>query len=290
MKKFIHLNIPTCSKRQLAFAARVVKELRGFDNVYFEVCNEPYFGGVTGEWQDKVIEAIVAAERGKKNKHLIAQNIANAKAKIEKPNPATSIFNFHYATPPETVALNWKFERPIGDDETGFKGTGNRVYRTEAWEFLLAGGSIFSNLDYSFTVGSEDGSAKVNDPTPGGGGAAFREQIGVLKSFLESFDLLALQPAEGAKVLRGAPEGVRPYMLADESRACAVYVREGSRVTLGLPLTNGKYRYEWIDPTNGKTLSSGTFYAKASGSLTELTSPEHSEDVALRVLLEPKVE
>ena len=27
---------------------KVVRELNEFDNVYFEICNEPYFGGVTG--------------------------------------------------------------------------------------------------------------------------------------------------------------------------------------------------------------------------------------------------
>ena len=30
---------------------RIVEELREFDNVYYEICNEPYFGGVTIAWQ-----------------------------------------------------------------------------------------------------------------------------------------------------------------------------------------------------------------------------------------------
>ncbi len=42
-------------EKQLAFVRKAVGELREFDNVYFEVCNEPYFGGVTGDWQDRVI-------------------------------------------------------------------------------------------------------------------------------------------------------------------------------------------------------------------------------------------
>ncbi|MGH9341061.1 MAG: hypothetical protein ACRD1R_16060 [Acidobacteriota bacterium] len=47
--------------------------------------------------------------------HLISQNIANARLKnlkngegnIENPHPAISIFNFHYATPPNVVAMNY---------------------------------------------------------------------------------------------------------------------------------------------------------------------------------------
>jgi len=35
----------------------------------------------------------------------------------------------------------------------------------EAWEFLLAGGALFNNLDYSFTAAHPDGTAEVNDPS-----------------------------------------------------------------------------------------------------------------------------
>ena len=32
---------------QEAVVRKIVTELNAFDNLYFEVCNEPYFGGVT---------------------------------------------------------------------------------------------------------------------------------------------------------------------------------------------------------------------------------------------------
>ena len=31
------------------------------------------------------------------------------------------------------------------------------AYRTEAWDFLIAGGGLFNNLDYSFAAGYENG-------------------------------------------------------------------------------------------------------------------------------------
>ena len=103
-------------------ARKIVGELAGFDNVYFEVCNEPYFGGVTREWQYRIAAAIADAERGAPYRHLIAQNIANGSQRIERPAPGVSIFNFHYATPPDAVTANFGLNKAIADDETGFKG------------------------------------------------------------------------------------------------------------------------------------------------------------------------
>jgi len=107
---------------QEAMVRKVVETLKDFDNVYFEICNEPYFGGVTMAWQHHIAEAIARADSGGKHKHLIAQNIANKSKVIEDPSPHVSIFNFHYAKPPEAVAQNYHWDRAIGDDETGFAG------------------------------------------------------------------------------------------------------------------------------------------------------------------------
>ena len=80
---------------------------------------------------------IVDTEKRLPHKHLLAQNIANEKARIERPFPAVSIFNFHYAAPPETVAMNFGLNKVIGDDETGFRGIHDRTYRVEAWDFIM---------------------------------------------------------------------------------------------------------------------------------------------------------
>ncbi|MHC4434167.1 MAG: hypothetical protein ACYTBS_20165, partial [Planctomycetota bacterium] len=153
---------------QDAMVQRIVRELRDFDNVYYEICNEPYFGGVTLEWQEHIAETIAKTEANFQNKHLIAQNIANKGKKITDPNPLVSIFNFHYAKPPNTVADNYGLNKVIGDDETGFAGSEPGPYRREGWDFIIAGGAVYNNLDYSFTVGHEDGTAEIN--APGGGG------------------------------------------------------------------------------------------------------------------------
>ena len=49
----------------------------------------------------------------------------------------------------------------IPSDRTAAPET-DAVYRRQAWEFLLAGGGIFSMLDYSFTVGAGQYSHTMN--------------------------------------------------------------------------------------------------------------------------------
>jgi hypothetical protein len=277
---------------QEAVALKIVTELKDFDNVYFEVCNEPYFGGVTPAWQDRIIEVIVDAEKGLKHRHLIAQNIANGSARIEKPNPHVSVFNFHYATPPTAVGLNYSLKRPLGDDETGFKGTGDRAYRTEAWDFVLAGGAIFSNLDYSFTYKNPDGTFQVTT-SPGGGGAELRRQLSILKRFIEGFDFIKMQPDDGALRKKQitpapAPKGEKPEpmptvrVLAERGRQYAVYVRGGVAAELTLELPEGDYQTEWLNPRTGKVDQAEKF--RHTGGGRTLQAPAYAEDIALRLI------
>jgi len=51
----------------LEFQERLVRkfvaELAEFDNVYYEICNEPYFGGVTLDWQRHIADVITDAQK-----------------------------------------------------------------------------------------------------------------------------------------------------------------------------------------------------------------------------------
>ena len=261
-----------------AVTQKIVAELRDLDNVYYEVCNEPYFGGVTMEWQDRIIAAIVEAEADFAHRHLIAQNIANGRQKIDHPNPAVSIFNFHYATPPDTVAMNYGLSKVIGDDETGFKGKGDFVYRAEGWDFIIAGGAVYSNLDYSFTPDHEDGSAKPD--APGGGGPTLRGQLAILKEFVDSFDFIKMAPDDS--VIRGQlPAKVTARALAEKGKQYAVYVRGEGLNGLALDLPSGPYRAEWINTRTGAVDKASTF--RHPGGQRTLRPPSYSEDVALRI-------
>jgi hypothetical protein len=281
------LKHPELVRRQQDLVRKAAEELKGFDNLYYEICNEPYFGSVTLEWQHQIADTIVDAEKDLPSKHLIAQNIANAKAKVENPHPAVSIFNFHYATPPDTVGMNFGLNKVIADDETGFRGTGDLAYRSEAWEFLLAGGGAFDNLDYSFTTEHEDGSAPVADPTPGGGGPSFRSQLAVLKDFLARFDFIRMAP-DTKSLKRVEPANLLPNVrvLSEPGKSYAVYVRGGEHAVLTFELPAASYVAEWIDTRSCMVIATKQF--DHAGGTTTLDSPAYREDIALRIVTKPK--
>jgi hypothetical protein len=267
----------------------ITAALKDFDNVYFEVCNEPYFAGVTPEWTDHMVMAITEAEKDFPARHLIAQNIANGASKVEKPNKNVSILNYHYATPPATIAENYHLIRPIADDETGFRGKDDLAYRTEAWEFLLAGGAIYSNLDYSFCCSRPDGTLKVTT-SPGGGGRELRMQLRILKEFMEGFDFVKMKPLnsvvkEGSinAPLSGDPPQAKSTVraLAEPGKAYALYILGGTKAELILDLPAGSYVTEWLDTKSGRVCAKETF--EHSGGDKPLGSPKYMEDIALRI-------
>jgi hypothetical protein len=266
---------------QETLVRKLAVELNGFDNLYFEVCNEPYFGGVTDDWQRRMVDVLAEAEKALPSKHLVSLNVANGSKKVEKPNAGVGIFNFHYASPPDTVALNYGLAKVIGDNETGFKGTGDLHYRMEGWEFVLAGGGLYNHLDYSFTVGHEDGTFPVPAKSPGGGGLSFRRQMKVLKDFVHGFAFVRMKP-DDAVVKGGLPPRGRARALSEPGKQYAVYLFGGPEANLALALPAGRYQADWVDPVSGKVLKAEG--VTATGSVTELRSPKFDPDIALRVL------
>ena len=78
---------------------------------------------VPDDWQRHMATVIQQAVARLPKPVLVSQNIANYALKVADPHPAISIFNFHYATPPDAVAWNAHLRGVIGDNETGFRGT-----------------------------------------------------------------------------------------------------------------------------------------------------------------------
>ena len=273
---------------QVQMVRKVAAELKDFDNIYYEIMNEPYARDVPMVWQEHIVDALVEIERALGMRHLISLNIANEKILVEDVHPQVSLLNFHYAWPPATVPMNYHLNRAIGDNETGFRGTGDFHYRREGWAFILAGGALYNNLDYSFAVGFEDGTFAYPDEHPGGGTAALRAQLRILGAFIRSFDFVHMASFDGIADL---PEDLAMYALAVPGRQYAVYlchtVKEAgaetsARLTLDLP--QGTYRAEWIDTLSGERIGGESF--AHDGGARELASPAFAEDLALRLLSE----
>jgi hypothetical protein len=269
---------------QEAMVRKIVTELNGYDNVYYEICNEPYFGGVTMNWQHHIADVIAEAEKSLPNKHLISQNISNGSKKIEKPHPAVSIFNFHYATPPKSVSENYPLNKVIGDNETGFKGTNDAHYRMEGWEFILNGGGLYNNLDYSFVAGHERGDFVYPAKQPGGGGPEFRRQMTVLHDFINSFDFIHMSP-DKEFINSGVPNQTHAYALAEHGKQYAAYFCSTSNtapqsIALTLLLPAGNYHVDWVNVISGRSMK--TEKIKSPGAIT-ISSPEFRREIALSI-------
>jgi len=194
-QELLSLKHPDYVAHQEIMIRKIVTELNEFDNLYYEICNEPYITKIEQNWQDFVVKTIVATEEHLPVKHLISQNIENGYKKVESFNPNVSILNFHYSNP-KTVTDNYHLNVAIGDNETGFNGNADEPYRLEMWAFLAAGGTLYNHLDYSFCAGYEDGTFKYPSTQPGGGSQSLRNQISFAGKYLNNFDLLATKPVQ----------------------------------------------------------------------------------------------
>ena len=288
---------------QEKYARKLVAEARDFDNVIFEIQNEPWSDrpiltsvvnpylrppgrdqypnsvdiadDLSLAWQLRVVDWISGQEGdGSSPRHLIAQNYSNFLASVRKVR--ADVINFHYAYP-EAVTFNYGLGKAIAYDETGFLGREDDAYRRQAWNFMLAGGSIFDALDYSFSPGHEDG--KDLEPNgPGGGSPAFRHQLRILREFLAKFSLLDLRPDTTTVKHAG---GVIAHAISNPGHEYAIYLDGNGPTELTLTLPAGDYKAEWINTKTGATDKSEDFH-QTTGDKT-LTTPNFENGIALRL-------
>ena len=283
--------------RQEAMVRKLVAELNTFDNVYFEIQNEPdatspdtraipaardpkaparvkVATAASMAWQARVAGWIHDHERSLPKRHLVAQGFANQGVVLGEVDPHISVVNFHYALP-ESVTWNLGLNRAIAFDESGFAGPDDSLYRRQAWRFLMAGGAAFSGLDYSFAVGFEKGTAE-ND-APGGGSAALRSQLGVLKRTLDATGLVAMRP-DNSVVVTAA--GASTLALSQPGRQYVIYVEGPGKTDLTVRLPDGRYLATWSNPRTGRTERQESV---SGGSERLLESPDYVTDVVLKI-------
>lgn len=309
---------------QERYVRKLVHEAAAYGNVIFEIQNEPWsdrpmevdeinpylFTGrdqypnsvevadaASTAWQARVASWIADEEKGLPHKHLIAQNYTNFRLPVRSLAPGVSVVNFHYAYP-EAVSWNYGLGQALSYDETGFLGHGDAAYLRQAWNFMLAGGSTFDHLDYSFTPGHSDG-ADTEANGPGGGSPALRRELGVLAGFLGELPLEKMRP-DAETVVHTA--GAVARVLAEPGQLWAIYLDDGAldraenddpagggaaaeRATAGIEVTlslpAGRYTGAWIDVRSGAVVRREKF--THAGGQRVLQSPPFAGGIALRL-------
>lgn len=288
---------------QERYTRKLVREANAYPNVIFEIANEPWsdrpvladvvnpylFTGrdqypnsidlpdpPTMAWQERVAEWITSEESALPHQHLIAQDCCNFRYPVRQLVPGVSVVNFHYAYP-EAASLNYGLGKALSYDETGFLGRGDESYARQAWNFMLSGGSIFDGLDYSFTVGHEDGNDM--DPNgPGGGSPELRRRLGILSAFLRGLPLLELAP-DTTSVKHAA--GARTHLLSSRKGEYAMYLDGDGPAEVTMTLPAGEYALTWVDVATGESSVANSF--RHDGGDTTVKSPAFRNGIAMRL-------
>ncbi|MBI2497298.1 MAG: hypothetical protein HYV75_05045, partial [Opitutae bacterium] len=235
-REILTLRHPGIVARQRQLVDRLVRACRDFDNVYFEIANEGYWsnGGpaaVTAAdraaWHQEMIRAVLAAEAGlpPSRRHMIAINDTFDGLDLSP----VSVLNFHYLEDGKFMGAMQALDRVHLDkalmfDETEFTGSKRvRRYtpadaRAEAWEFMLGGGSGYSNLAHEFYQPPDEG-----DTSPAA--VQLRSAIGRLKLFLDGLDLVRLR-RDTTVLAEPMPPGVFARASSDPGKFYAVYFHQ----------------------------------------------------------------
>jgi len=295
---------------QKAYVAKIASELNGYDNVIYDLCDEPSLvgrpdGSIVVQpdadvvpWLDTLRDAFLEAERPLPKKHLLGQTVQNLSPDLSAESWCDWLPTEYVRPASRALERDYAARKPIVDVESDYYGhslvkspyTADAV-RLEGWWFLVGGGAGVINLNGQYHRGQEEGAADTRD--------RIVPQRKVLRDFVEGLDLAGVSRFEGVADLS---EGARASALAEPGSQYAVYLfhaREeeewgahfvpmpGSyrdKMTLrGVP--RGLYHLDWIAPATGALLSAET--VDWAGGDLRVKTPTYALDVALRMRAAP---
>jgi hypothetical protein len=289
---------------QKAAVRRIVHELNGFDNVYFEVQNEPFWNqpGVQDSmevtFQNAMLAEIRAEESGLPNRHLVAHNFPQYLATMSSD---FDIINEHYPipVPGATVAggealLRDQYFRGklLALDETDTET--ELQTRLEVWMFFIGGGCVYDGKDAGEHVYSMENSS--GDTALGN---AIRGAVRNAGTYMDRLHLIALR-RNLAWVTGGIPSGATLQASDSPGQQYVAYLHHGKKtagqnfqlhydpidtsnhnVSLRVALPAGTWRAVWTRPFDMVDLHTQEF-THAGGNIT-LSQVTYQADVALRI-------
>jgi hypothetical protein len=291
---------------QKEYVKKITTELNDFDNVIFDICDEPSLQGLpdgsvlslpdslVAPWINLMKDAFLEAEKELPNKHLLGQTIKNLSPDFSG-QPWNQWLPTEYVKPSvNALSENYGNNKPLVNVESNYFGcslsknayTADAV-RLEGWWYMLAGGAGCINLNGEFHRGQETGSEVTQ--------AQIVPQKKVLIDFMNSLDLNGLSRFTN---FSGTPGSAFCNFLAEPGKQYAFYLfhaifedawgahfmpspgdHKDSLILNEIP--PGNYLKEWINPVSGKTISSETL--KWKGGNMDLTTPPYLVDIAFRM-------
>lgn len=293
-------------KYQKAYIRKIVTELNGYDNLIFDICDEPSLQGLPDgsiivhpdsiiiSWINAMKDAFVQAEESLPKKHLLGQTVQNLSPDLSDKQWCMWLPAEYVAPAEKALKLDYSRNKPIVDVETNYYGTSLTKFaytadavRLEGWWFMLRGGAGIINLNGKFFRGQESGDLITR--------TQIVPQKKILKDFMNNLDLNGLSLFTDFKVAssmtssNGIAESGKQYAIylfhaaPDKEWGCSFVPEQGKYCdTLTInTVPAGTYVAEWIDPVSGSVKSSVRLNHK-EGNL-KLVTPVYPLDIVLRI-------
>lgn len=293
-------------KYQTAYIKKIATELNEYDNIIFDICDEPSLQGLADgkitilqdsivvPWLTAMKDAFLQAEESLPYKHLLGQTVQNLSPDLSRESWCKWLAA-EYAKPAEkALILDYQANKPVIIVESnyfGFNLSKNSynvdAIRVEGWWFMLGGGAGCINLNGELYRGQETGGVKTQ--------TQIIPQKKLLKDFMNSLDFARMSRFGS---YTGIPADVFSSALAEIGKQYAFYIFHGAfegewgahfminsgnwRDSLILnSVPAGTYIAEWIDPASGAVKNSENVHSE-NGNI-RLITPPYSIDIALRI-------
>jgi len=284
-------------ERQKAYIAKITRELNGYDNVIFDICDEPELWQPAGTnvvpWIIAMKDAFLGAESKLPKKHLLGQTVRGGASPTLSSESWNEWLPTEYITYAEqALAGDYVWNKPIVVVETawynalkldnGYKDVDS--VRLETWEFMVGGGAGHINLNGEYYHGQETGGTDTH--------TGIVPQKKVLRDFMNSFDYIRMRQVTDFSI----PSGARATALGENGKQYALYIFHAQlkngcfwvgtpgnyqdEITLNT-VPAGTYKMEWIDPATGAVKQRET--RQHVGAKLVAKTPVYSMDLALRI-------
>lgn len=285
---------------QKKYVLKLINELNRYDNLIINIANEPWFFNQEHEgfsspardetkaWIREVSDWIVAAEKSLPGRHILSVDYCNegrviTDEELVKYWENISVFNHHYDKDAASVKLNYKdIPRAFSFNETGLMPVYSKAYRVQGWKYLMSGGALYNNLDFTFQAGHEDGSGKAEfscDGYKGSGDPRVRSEIASLASFFKTIDFVHMRPSNDIFIVYYGDRDL--YALGNPGKQYAIYAVGGKNSWYRLNIPRGKYMVEYIEPATGRLILR-EIMEHIAGEL-RLDGPDYEDDLAIRI-------
>ena len=291
---------------QKAYIRKITTELNRYDNLIYDICDEPSLQGLPGgsliflpdsqvlPWINEMSDAFLQAEERLPKKHLLGQTVQNLSPDCSGQHWCKWLAAEYVKPSEKALNLNYRNNMPIINVESNYYGislTKNAydadAVRLEGWWFILGGGAGSINLNGDIFRGQETGGPDTQ--------SFIVPQRKILKDFMNSFDLKGLSRFTD---FSGTPPDAFCNILAENGKQYALYIFHGSYEgdwganfipdpgnyldTLILKnIPAGDYFLEWIDPSSGSAITTENL-SFIGGDLI-IKTPGYTMDLAMRM-------